>query len=33
MQAVGGALSLGLGCYMAWKIGVADGLFIGAASP
>ena len=30
MQVVGGALSLGLGCYMAWKVGVADGLFIGA---
>lgn len=33
MQAAGGALSLGLGCYMAWKVGVADGLFIGATSP
>ena len=31
MQVVGGALSLGLGCYMAWRIGVSDGLFI--ASP
>lgn len=31
MQVVGGALSLGLGCYMAWRIGVADGLFV--ASP
>jgi len=31
MQVVGGALSLGLGCYMAWKVGVADGLFIRAA--
>ena len=30
MQVVGGALSLGLGCYMVWKVGVADGLFIGA---
>jgi high-affinity nickel-transport protein len=30
LQVVGGALSLGLGCYMAWKVGVADGLFVGA---
>jgi high-affinity nickel-transport protein len=30
MQVVGGALSLGLGCYMAWRIGVSDGLFIGS---
>jgi high-affinity nickel-transport protein len=28
MQVVGGALSLGLGCYLAWRIGVSDGLFI-----
>jgi high-affinity nickel permease len=31
MQVIGGALSLGLGSYMAWRIGVSDGLFI--ASP
>lgn len=31
MQVVGGALSLGLGCYLAWRIGVSDGLFV--ASP
>jgi len=31
MQVVGGLLSLGLGCYMAWHIGVSDGLFV--ASP
>jgi ABC-type nickel/cobalt efflux system permease component RcnA len=30
MQVAGGALSLGLGCYMAWKLGVVDGLFMGA---
>jgi ABC-type nickel/cobalt efflux system permease component RcnA len=30
MQVVGGVLSLGLGCFLAWKVGVADGLFIGA---
>jgi ABC-type nickel/cobalt efflux system permease component RcnA len=33
MQVVGGALSLGLGCYLAWKVGVADGLFSGATPP
>lgn len=27
LQAAAGALSLGLGCYMAWKLGVVDGLF------
>jgi ABC-type nickel/cobalt efflux system permease component RcnA len=31
MQVVAGALSLGLGCYLAWRIGVSDGLFV--ASP
>jgi ABC-type nickel/cobalt efflux system permease component RcnA len=31
MQILGGALSLGLGCYLAWRIGVSDGLFV--ASP
>jgi ABC-type nickel/cobalt efflux system permease component RcnA len=31
MQVVGGALSLGLGCYMAWRTGVSDGLFIAPA--
>ncbi len=30
MLVVGGALSLGLGCCMAWKVGVADGLFVRA---
>jgi high-affinity nickel-transport protein len=30
LQLVGGTLSLGLGCYLAWKVGVADGLFVGA---
>jgi len=32
MQLVGGALSLGLGCYMAWRIGVSDGLFAAQAA-
>jgi ABC-type nickel/cobalt efflux system permease component RcnA len=30
MRLLGGALSLGLGCYLGWKIGVADGLFVAA---
>jgi High-affinity nickel-transport protein len=28
MQAAGGVLSLGLGCYLAWKLGLAGGLFV-----
>jgi high-affinity nickel-transport protein len=28
MQVLGGVLSVGLGCYMAWRIGVTDGLFV-----
>jgi high-affinity nickel permease len=28
LQVVTGALSLGLGCWMAWKLGVSDGLFV-----
>jgi high-affinity nickel-transport protein len=30
MRLVGGALSLGLGCYLGWKVGVTDGLFVAA---
>jgi hypothetical protein len=30
LQIVAGALSLGLGCYLAWKLGVAGGLFVSA---
>ncbi len=31
LQVVAGALSLGLGCWMAWKLGVSDGLFVAVA--
>ena len=27
MQVLAGVLSVGLGCYLAWRIGVSDGLF------
>lgn len=30
MRLAGGALSLGLGCYLGWKVGVADGRFVAA---
>ncbi len=32
LQVAAGALSLGLGCWMAWKLGVSDGLFVAVAS-
>ena len=32
LQVVAGMLSLGLGCWMAWRLGVSDGLFIAAAN-
>jgi high-affinity nickel-transport protein len=31
LQVVAGVLSLGLGCWMAWKLGVSDGLFVAVA--
>jgi ABC-type nickel/cobalt efflux system permease component RcnA len=31
MQVVGGALSVGLGCYLAWRLALADGLLVGAS--
>jgi ABC-type nickel/cobalt efflux system permease component RcnA len=31
MQVVGGALSVGLGCYMAWRLALDDGLLVGAS--
>jgi ABC-type nickel/cobalt efflux system permease component RcnA len=32
LQVVAGAASLGLGCWMAWKLGVSDGLFVAVAN-
>lgn len=32
LQVVAGALSLGLGCWLAWQLGVAGGLFVAAAA-
>jgi ABC-type nickel/cobalt efflux system permease component RcnA len=32
LQVMAGALSLGLGCWMAWRLGVSDGLFIAVAN-
>jgi ABC-type nickel/cobalt efflux system permease component RcnA len=32
LQVVAGAASLGLGCWMAWRLGVSDGLFVAVAN-
>ncbi len=32
LQVAAGVLSLGLGCYLAWKVGVVDGIFLGRSS-
>ena len=32
LQLVAGALSLGLGCYLAWRLGVAGGVFVAATA-
>jgi ABC-type nickel/cobalt efflux system permease component RcnA len=32
LQVVAGALSLGLGCWMAWKLSVSDGLFVAGST-
>jgi len=32
LQVVAGVLSLGLGCWMAWKLGISDGLFVAIAN-